>query len=57
MENGETVKIVIMSVKLYKMRIAFSLSNTKERSILGVLLKIQKMEKLGVQQKSIQAAM
>ena len=52
MENGETVKKdVIMSVRLYKIRIVFFLSNTKARSILSVLLKIQKMEKLGVQQK------
>ena len=51
MENGETVKNVIMSARQYKMRIAFYLSNTKARSILSVLLKIQKMEKLGVQQK------
>ena len=57
MENGETVKNVIMSARQYKMRIAFFLSNTKARSILSVLLKIQKMEKLGVQQKSILLAM
>ena len=41
----------VMFVRLYVIRIAFSHSNTEERSILSVLLLIQRMEKLGVQQK------
>jgi len=51
MENGETVKMDVMFVRRCKIKIAFSHSNTKERRILNVLPIIQRMEKLGVQQK------
>ena len=51
MENGETVKMDVMFVRRCKIKIAFSHSNTKERSILSVLPMVQRMEKLGVQQK------
>ena len=51
MENGETVKMDVMFVRLYVIRIAFFHSSTEERSILSVLLLIQRMEKLGVRQK------